>query len=209
MEKLRSLYQEALAVPDIVGLTIGTRPDCTEEPVLDLLAELSERAYLLIEYGLQSIHNRTLNLINRGDTFETFVDAVSRTRARDLEICVHVILGLPGEDKADMLETAQALGQMDVQAIKIHLLYVIQNTPLHRLYEQGAYRCLSREAYVDIVCDFLSLLPPHVTIHRLTGDPHEDELVTPLSALEKQANLQAIRGVLRKRQIWQGKTYGG
>ena len=128
MEKLRSLYQEALAVPDIVGLTIGTRPDCVDEPVLGLLAELAGRTYILVEYGLQSIHNRTLERINRGHNFETFVDAVSRTRARDLEICVHVILGLPGEDKADMLETAQALGQMDVQAIKIHLLYVIHAT---------------------------------------------------------------------------------
>jgi len=207
LEQLRSLYEEALTVPDIVGLTIGTRPDCVDEPVLDLVAELGERSYISMEYGLQSIHNRTLNLINRGHTFETFLDAVTRTRARELEICVHVILGLPGEGKADMLDTARALGQMDIQAIKIHLLYVIQNTPLHRLYEQGVYRCLSREAYVDIVCDFLSLLPSHVVIHRLTGDPHEGELVAPLWALEKQANLQAIRETLQKRHIWQGKAY--
>lgn len=207
LEQLRNLYEEALAVSDIVGLTMGTRPDCVDEPVLDLLTELSERTYVLMEYGLQSIHNRTLNLINRGHTSETFIDAVTRTRARGLEICVHVILGLPGEDKADMLDTARALGQMDIQAIKIHLLYVIQNTPLHRLYEEGAYRCLNREAYVDIVCDFLSLLPPHVIIHRLTGDPHYGELVAPLWTLEKQSNLQAIRETLRKRHIWQGKTY--
>jgi len=206
--ELRTLYEEALAVRDIVGLTIGTRPDCVEDPVLDLMAELSERTYIVMEYGLQSIHDRTLNLINRGHTFETFLDAVARTRARGLEICVHVILGLPREDKADMLETARALGQMDIQAIKIHLLYVIHNTPLHRLYQEGAYRCLSREAYVDLVCNFLSLLPPHVVIHRLTGDPHQAELVAPLWALEKQANLQAIREALQKRYIWQGKTYG-
>jgi len=126
VEKLRNLYEEALAVPDIVGLTIGTRPDCVEEPVLDLLAELGEKTYLLVEYGLQSIHDRTLNLINRGHSVDTFLDAVTRTRARGLEICVHVILGLPGEDKAAMLETARALGEMDIQAVKIHLLYVVQ-----------------------------------------------------------------------------------
>lgn len=206
LEHLRRLYDEALAVGDIVGLTIGTRPDCADESVLDLVCGLGERTYLLMEYGLQSIHNRTLNLINRGHDFESFLDAVARTRARGLEICVHVILGLPGEDKADMLETARALGQMDIQAIKIHLLYVIQNTPLHRLHDEGAYQCLSREDYVDIVCDFLSLLPAHVIIHRLTGDPHPGELVAPLWALEKQANLQAIRETLRKRHMWQGKA---
>ena len=206
LEQLRSLYEEALAVSDIVGLAIGTRPDCVGEPVLNLLAELNERAYVSVEYGLQSIHGRTLDLINRGHTLETFLDAVTRTRARGLEICVHVIIGLPGEDKADMLETARALGQMDIQAIKIHLLYVIQNTPLHRFYEEGVYQCLSREGYVDIVCDFLSLVPPRVIIHRLTGDPHPKELVAPLWALEKQTNLRAIRDTLRKRHIWQGKN---
>jgi radical SAM protein (TIGR01212 family) len=178
-----------------------------DEPVLDLLAVLGEKAYVSMEYGLQSIHKGTLNFINRGHTFETFLDAVTRTRRRGLEICVHVILGLPGEDKGDMLETARALGQMDFQAIKIHLLYVIQKTRLHRLYEAGEYTCLTREEYVDIVCDFLSLLPPHVTIHRLTGDPHPGELVAPLWALEKQINLQAIREALRNRNTWQGKAF--
>jgi radical SAM protein (TIGR01212 family) len=179
-----------------------------DELVLDLLAELAGRTYILVEYGLQSIHNRTLERINRGHSFETFLDAVNRTRARDLEICVHVILGLPEESKEDMLETARALGRMDIQAVKLHLLYVVRDTPLHRLYEEGAYRCLSREGYVDILCDFLSLLPPHVVIHRLTSDPHRDELVAPLWALEKQTNLRVIRETLQKRQIWQGKPYG-
>ncbi|MBW2058815.1 MAG: TIGR01212 family radical SAM protein [Deltaproteobacteria bacterium] len=209
LERLRRLYDEALSVRDVVGLTIGTRPDCVGEPVLDLLGEMGQRTYVLMEYGLQSMHDRTLDLINRGHHFEAFVDAVARTRRRGLEVCAHVILGLPGEDKSDMLETARALGRMDIQGVKIHLLYVIRNTPLHRLYQQGAYRCLSREAYVDAVCDFLSLLPPEVIIHRLTGDPHPQELVAPLWALEKQANLQAIRDGLRERHTWQGKAFEG
>ena len=206
---LQRLYEEALSVPDIVGLTIGTRPDCVEDPVLGLVTEMSQRVYILMEYGLQSAHDRTLNVINRGHTFEAFRDAVLRTRSRGLDICVHVILGLPGEDKADMLETARALGEMDIQAVKIHLLYVIRDTPLHRLYDEGVYACLSREAYVDIVCDFLALLPPHVIIHRLTGDPHREEFVAPRWALEKQVNLQMIRETLRARGIWQGKAYVG
>ncbi len=204
VEHLRRLYQEALAVPDVVGLAIGTRPDCVEAGVLDLLGELNERTYLSVEYGLQSIHDRTLERINRGHTYRVFLDAVSRTRAKGLEVCVHVILGLPGEDKADMLDTARALGQIDIQAIKIHLLYVVRGTRLHRLYQDGAYRCLSREDYVEIVCEFLALLSPQVIIHRLTGDPHPKELVAPVWALEKLANLDAIRRRLRERELWQG-----
>jgi radical SAM protein (TIGR01212 family) len=206
-EKLRSLYEEALSVPDIVGLTIGTRPDCVDEPILDLLTELNERSYVSIEYGLQSIHDRSLKLINRGHDSEAFLSAVTLTRTRGLEVCVHIILGLPGENKEDMLETARALGQIDIQAVKIHLLYVTENTQLHRLYQDGAYHCLSRDAYADIVCDFVSLLPPQVIIHRLTGDPHPGELIAPRWALEKQTNLQAIRETFRKKNTWQGKAF--
>ena len=205
VEKLRSLYEEALAVEDIAGLAIGTRPDCVDDEVLDLLTELHERTYLSVEYGLQSIHDRTLRLINRGHTAQTFLDAVSLTRKRGIEVVVHVILGLPGENKADMLETARALGDIDIQGVKIHLLYVIRGTPLHRMYENGSYRCLTRDEYVDIVCEFLALLPPHVVIQRLTGDPHRDELAAPEWALEKETNLTAIRNALTERDLWQGK----
>lgn len=207
VEKLRELYEEAMAVDDIVGLAIGTRPDCVGEDVLDLLTELSKKTYISMEYGLQTIHDTTLKFINRGHNCETFRDAVSRTRARGLEICVHVILGLPGEDKEDMLATARALGKMDIQAVKIHLLYVIRGTVLHTLYENGSYHCLTREQYTDIVCDFLSLLPRNVIIHRLTGDPHPEELIAPLWALEKDVNLKAIRDNLRQKNLWQGKFF--
>ena len=207
VEKLRALYEEALAVEDIVGLAIGTRPDCVEEPVLNLCAEMGEKTYVSMEYGLQSIHDVTLKLISRGHNYETFLDAVARTRAKGLEVCVHVIVGLPGEDKKDMLATARALGKTDIQAVKIHLLYVIRDTALHQLYEKGLYRCLTREQYIDIVCDFLALLPPDVIIHRLTGDPHPEELVAPLWALEKETNLRVIRETLSKRDLWQGKLF--
>ncbi len=207
VEKLRSLYEEALAVEDIVGIAIGTRPDCVGDPVLELCEELGEKTYVSMEYGLQSIHDETLKFINRGHTYETFLDAVKRTRARGLEICVHVIVGLPGETKEDILSTARALGTMDIQAVKIHLLYVIRNSALHRLYEKGSFRCLTRDQYTDIVCDYLALLPQNVIIHRLTGDPHSEELVAPLWALEKETNLRVIRDTLSKRNIWQGKFY--
>lgn len=207
LDELKKLYLEALASEDVVGLAIGTRPDCVSNSVLDVLADLKQRTYLWVEYGLQSIHERTLKLINRGHDVATFRDAVDRTRKRDIDICIHVILGLPGESRKDMLATARALAGLDIQGVKIHLLYVIQGTPLADLYSRGDYLCLTREEYVDIVCEFLALLPPHVTIHRLTGDPHPDELVAPRWALEKQTNLQAIRDALKGRDLWQGKHF--
>ncbi|MCG6918947.1 MAG: TIGR01212 family radical SAM protein, partial [Deltaproteobacteria bacterium] len=118
-----------------------------------------------------------------------------------------VILGLPEEDKTDMLATARALGELDIQGVKIHLLYVIEGTALAKLYLRGDYRCLSREEYVDIVCEFLALLPPKVIIHRLTGDPHPKELLAPKWAMDKQTNLQAIREALQSRDLWQGKYF--
>lgn len=209
VEKLRRLYLEALAVKDVAALAIGTRPDCVSDPVLDVLAQLNRQTYLWVEYGLQSVHNRTLALINRGHTVEAFMDAVHRSRQRGLDICVHVILGLPGEGRNEMLETARSLGKLDIQAVKIHLLYVIRGTPLADLYHQGAYRCLRRQEYVDLVCDFLALLPPHLIIHRLTGDPHPHELLAPKWALDKQTNLKVIRDTLERRDLWQGKYYSG
>ena len=207
LDTLERLYREALAVEDVVGLAIGTRPDCVPDKVLDLLADLARETYLWVEYGLQSIHEPTLAAINRGHGVDAFVDALRRTRARGLEVCVHVILGLPGEGRSEMLDTARALAALDIQAVKIHLLYVIRDTPLHDLYCSGAYRCLSRDEYVDLVCDFLALLPPTAIIHRLTGDPHPRELVAPTWALEKQANLRAVREALKRRDLWQGKHH--
>jgi len=207
VEKLEALYREALADPDIVGLAIGTRPDCVSPEVLDLLEELNRETYLWVEYGLQSIHDATLRAINRGHTVEEFIEAVDETRRRGIEVVVHVILGLPGEGKEEMLATARALGQMDIQGVKIHLLYVIKGTPLARMFQKGEYRCLTREEYVDIVGEFLALLSPHVVIHRLTGDPHPRELLAPTWALEKQANLKAIMESMERRDLWQGKGW--
>lgn len=208
VERLRALYGEALAVENIAGLAIGTRPDCVGDDVLDLLAELSSRTYLSLELGLQSIHDRTLAVINRGHTAADFLDAVSRARARGIELCVHVILGLPGESRDNMLETARALAPLGIRGIKLHLQYVVRGTPLHDLYSRGGYRCLSREEYCDVLCEFIALLPPEMVIHRLTGDPRRDELTAPSWALEKEAALRCIRETFAARDLWQGKNRG-
>ena len=208
LEVLKSLYEEALADQDIVGLTIGTRPDCVPDEVLDYLAALANKRSIWLEYGLQSAHDATLARIRRGHDVNTFSDAVRRTRIRNLPVCVHVMLGLPGENREEMLHTARFLALQDIQAVKIHLLYVIRGTLLDQWYRAGQYECLSRDEYASIVGEFLTLLPEHVVIQRLTGDPHPDELVAPLWSLEKQRNIEAIHAYMKERSIYQGKACG-
>lgn len=204
---LRALYEEALSDPDVVGLSIGTRPDCVPDETLDLLESLSSRRPVWLEYGLQSAHDATLARIRRGHTVEAFEDAVSRTRRRSLPICAHVILGLPGEDRRDMLATARYLSGMDIQAVKIHLLYVVRETLLHAWLEEGSHACLTQREYVETVAEFLAILPPSVVIQRLTGDPHRGELVAPLWALDKHHTLNRIHQYMQDHHLHQGKRH--
>ena len=208
-EKLKGLYEEALAIDDIVGLSIGTRPDCVDESVLILLESYAKDYLVWIEYGLQSIHDRTLAAINRGHDVECFKGAVDRTRGRGIKICAHVILGLPLEDRHDMLATAKAVAAMGIDGIKIHLLYVVKGTRMEKLYLEGEYRCLEQEEYVNLVCDFLEVLPPDMVIQRLTGDPHPHELVVPEWSLRKNETLSRIRETFTERESWQGKGFNG
>jgi len=206
-EKLKGLYEEALAIDDIVGLSIGTRPDCIDESILTMLEGYTRDYLIWIEYGLQSIHDRTLAFINRGHDVKCFKRAVEKTRKRGIKICTHVILGLPFEDRDDMLATAEAVAAMGIDGIKIHLLYVIKGTRMERLYLEGKYRCLAQEEYTDLVCDFLELLPPDMVIQRLTGDPYPAELVAPEWSLRKNETLSLIKKILANRDSWQGKRF--
>lgn len=208
LEKLRTLYAEALSDPDVVGLSIGTRPDCVPDPVLDHLKDLSRTHLVWLEYGLQSADDETLRRIRRGHDVARFVDAVERTRARGLPVCVHVILGLPGETLDHMTATASFLSRLDIQGVKIHVLYVVRGTVLESWYRQGLYRCLSREEYVRTCASFLAHLPPHVVVQRVTGDPHPEELVAPLWTLEKQQNIAALLAFMEREGLFQGKFFG-
>ena len=207
-EKLKALYDEACAVEDIVGLSIGTRPDCIDESVLGLLESYTGDYLVWIEYGLQSIHDRTLAIINRGHDVACFRNAVEKTKGRGIKICAHVVLGLPFEDRRDMLATAQAVASMGIDGIKIHLLYVVKGTPMEQLYREGRYKCLEQGEYVELVCDFLEVLPPDMVIQRLTGDPHPDELAAPEWSLRKSETFSLIRKTLAGRGSWQGKRFG-
>ena len=209
IDTLRKLYDEALAVEDVVGLSIGTRPDCVDVPVLDLLQDYAGHHLIWLEYGLQSASDKTLELINRGHDVRCFENAVRATLNRGIKICAHVILGLPGESRRDILHTAGTISDLGIDGVKLHLLYVVKGTPLETLYQQGNYRCLEQQEYIDLVCDFLERIPPEMVIQRLTGDPHHEELVAPQWARRKTDTLRIINETLEKRDSWQGSKAGG
>jgi radical SAM protein (TIGR01212 family) len=207
--KLKKLYDEALEHPQVVGLAIGTRPDCVPEENLNLIQSYARDRYVCLELGLQTIHNRSLDWMNRGHHFDAFVDAVQRCQGRGLDICAHVILGLPGESRDDMLATADALASFPVHAVKIHNLHVVKDTPLEGMYQRGEVRLFDRDEYVAVVCDFLERLRPEMVIHRLSGDAPPDYLVAPQWCLDKPSLLRAIHEELERRDSWQGKNLGG
>jgi hypothetical protein len=209
VEKLRRLYDEALDHPQVVGLAIGTRPDCVPDPVLDLIQGYARDRYVCLELGLQSVHDRSLDWMNRGHSFDAFVDAVRRCQGRGLDLCAHVILGLPDETPVDMLATADGLAALPVDGVKIHNLHVVKDTPLERMYRVGAVRMLEVGEYVQVVCDFLERLPPTMVIHRLSGDAPPDYLVAPLWCLDKPNLLRGIHAELERRDSWQGKKWAG
>jgi radical SAM protein (TIGR01212 family) len=204
VEHLRALYSEALSVSDIVGLIVATRPDCLSEEVLDYLQELSRCTYLWLELGMQSIHDRSLVLINRRHDHRCSVDAIQRIKTRGLMICTHVILGLPGETREEMLSMAEELNRLGVDGVKLHLLHVMKGTKLAEMYERGEVRVLDRDEYAGLVCDFLERLDPSILIHRLTGDGGHDNLVAPLWSLKKFEILNLIDTEMKRRGTSQG-----
>ncbi len=207
VDTLKAIYDEALAVPDVVGMAIGTRPDCVSQEVLDLLQGYTRNYLIWIEYGLQSSNDATLERINRGHGVASFENAVMATASRGIKVGAHMILGLPGETRKEMLATADYIAALPIDGIKLHLLYVIKGTALERLYRDNGYRCLERDAYIDLVCDVLERLPEEMVILRLTGDPHRHELAAPRWALEKNDNVALIRQRMADRDTWQGKRF--
>jgi radical SAM protein (TIGR01212 family) len=207
VEKLQRLYDSALEHPDVVGLLIGTRPDCVPEPVLKLLEGYARDRWVCLELGLQTIHDRSLDWMNRGHHYDAFVDAVGRAKGRGLDLCAHVILGLPGESHADMLATAAACAAFDLDAIKIHNLHVVRDTPMEKMFHAGEVPMLEFEAYIQLVCDFLERLPPGMVIHRLNGDAPPDYLVAPEWCLDKARILRAIDEEFQRRGTRQGTGY--
>lgn len=207
LSRLKSLYDQALRYDDIVGLSVGTRPDCVDRDIMELLGSYQEDHLVWIEYGLQSSSDVTLERINRGHDVACLEKGVLMARESGLNICVHIILGLPGEDREMMLQTARFLSTLPIQGVKIHLLYVLKGTTLADMYQRREFRCLEQEEYAELVADFLELLPPDMVIQRLTGDPVKSELIAPSWAKEKSRNLRLIQDTLQRRNTWQGRLY--
>ena len=201
---LRQLFTAAILHPEIRVLSIATRPDCLPEEVLDLLEELNQIKPVWIELGLQTIHPDTARLIRRGYELDCFTDAKNRLRRRGLEVIVHVILGLPGEDRTQMLETVSWLGSNDIQGIKLQLLHILKGMDLALLYEQTPFPVMSMEEYLDLVIDCVSLLPPEIVIHRITGDGPKNLLIAPLWSANKRLVLNTLTRRFQERGITQG-----
>ncbi len=208
VDRLKAMYEEALSVEDVVGLSIGTRPDCVDGEKLALLQEYAASHLIWVEYGLQSAHDETLARINRGHDFTCFADAVAATKNRGVNICAHVIIGLPGETRRHVLETADALADLGVDGVKLHFLYVIKGTPLETLYREGRYRCIEAREYTDLVIDFLERIPETMVIQRLVGEPHPVELAAPAWSLRKADILSGIKEEMERRNSRQGKRVG-
>jgi radical SAM protein (TIGR01212 family) len=207
VSRLRPLYEEALAHPQVVGLAVGTRPDCVPEDVLDLLSELAGRTYLSVEFGLQTIHDRSLDWMNRGHHYDAFLDAMQRSRGRGFEICAHVMLGLPDESRADMLATAREITRLGLDAVKIHNLYAVKNTRLAEQVAAGEVRLLERDEYIATLVDFLELLPPSCVVERISGDAPRDYFIAPAWCLDKPAVRAALDAEFVRRGTYQGRAF--
>ena len=201
---LKERYETVLKLDNVIGLFIATRCDCITDECLDYLTLLNKRTYLTIELGLQTIHESTSKLINRGHTLKEFTDTVKRLRERNIDVVVHIINGLPYETKEMMLETVKFVNTLDIQGIKIHMLNIIKDTPLETLYNKEHFHVLTKEEYIDIVINELELLDSKIVIHRITADPDPKTLIEPTWLLKKTVLLNDIDKEMKRRNTYQG-----
>ncbi len=201
---LKAVFERAAGFEGCVGVSVATRADCIDSEKADMLAGLSEKTYLTVELGLQSIYDKTAALCNRCHTFAEFLDGYSLLRERGINICVHIINGLPGESREMMLETAARVGELRPHAVKIHLLHILKNTRLAEMYEKGEFRAMEKDEYISLVCDQIERMPQDVIIERVTGDGARDQLIAPLWSLKKFEVMNGIDKELYRRDSWQG-----
>lgn len=202
---LKQKYEKVLKIDNVIGISIATRCDAIANDVIDYLEELSQKTFLIVELGLQTIHEKTSKLINRGHTLEEFDNMVKKLRAKKINIVVHIINGLPYETPAMMLETAKHLNRLDIQGIKIHMLSILKDTALEKLFQKEHFKVLTKEEYIDIVVTQLEYLRPEIVINRITGDPKESDLIEPNWLVKKFCVLNDIDKELVKRETYQGK----
>lgn len=203
---IRERFEQVLTLPGVVGISIGTRPDCLPEDVVDYLAELNQRFYLWVELGLQTTFETTSNAINRAHDYQTYLDGVASLRKHNIRVCTHLINGLPGETIEMMQENVRrTIQDSDIQGIKLHLLHLMRNTRMLRDYHEERLQLMRRDTYVSLICDQLEMIPPEIIIHRLTGDAPWDSLVGPMWSLKKWEVLNEIDQEMLRRNSYQGK----
>ncbi len=207
VEVLRKRYEEALVDESVIALDVSTRPDTLPESVLDLLEDFKERVDVFVDLGLQTVNYKTLEILNRGHTLAEFIDAVSRLKRRGFEVTVHVILNLPWDDMADVVETAKVISALNVDGVKIHSLYVVEGTKLAEMYSSGEIDLGTLEEYVDRVVTFLEYLDPRVVIHRLASDPPKRGTIFGNWGLSKMEVVRAVELELERRDTWQGRKF--
>ncbi|PRR83266.1 TIGR01212 family radical SAM protein [Clostridium vincentii] len=204
---LKEKYEEALMEEGVVALAIATRPDCLGEDVLDLIEEISKKHYVWVELGLQTSNEDVARKINRGYKLPVFEEAIQSLKKRNIDFVVHSILGLPGEKKEDMLKTIDYIAHSGAQGVKFHLLHLMKNTPLVKLYERGELEFLSQEEYIELLCKSVEMLPENMVIHRLTGDAPRELLIGPMWSLKKWQVLNAIDKAMVDNDVYQGKNF--
>ena len=204
VEELKKVYEPILKQEGVIGLSIATRPDAISNDCLDYLEDLNKRTFLTVELGLQTIKEETSRLINRCHTLECFENMVKELRKRNINVVVHIINGLPYETKVDMISTVKYLNNLDIQGIKIHMLSILKDTPLEKLFEKEKFHVLTKEEYIDIVVDQLEYLRPEIVIHRITGDPDPKELIEPNWLIKKFCVLNDIDKEMVRRNTYQG-----
>ena len=205
VDTLKKYYETILDLENVVGLNIATRPDAISDDVLDYLTTLNKKTYLTIELGLQSIHNKTLKYINRGHDLECFYECFKKLKKRNINVVVHIINGLPYENKDMMIDTVKYLNGIGIDGIKIHMLHILKDTKLEELYKKEKFHVLTKEEYIDIVVSQLEYLNPNIVIHRITGDPSVDDLIEPKWLVKKFCVLNDIDKEMVKRNTYQGK----
>ncbi|HMK50311.1 MAG TPA: TIGR01212 family radical SAM protein, partial [Thermodesulfovibrionales bacterium] len=205
VEELERLYREALSDPSVIGLAIGTRPDTVDEEKLELIESLAEKYFILIEYGMQSMHDKSLEFINRGHDYKAFLRALELTRGRGISIGTHIIAGFPTETRDEMLSMADELSHLPVEFLKIHQLQVVKDTPLAVMYHENPFHVFDYDEYLDFVTEFISLLSPKIVLQRLFATAPDNILIAPQWGKSRQEILRDIEKRLEIKDIWQGK----
>jgi radical SAM protein (TIGR01212 family) len=207
LDKLKRMYEEALAHPDVIGLTIGTRPDCVDESKISYLSELAKEYDITIEYGLESISDDSLKKINRGHDFQTYLDALEITAGRGIKICTHIIIGFPWEDEELWYTEADVLSELAIDFLKIHQLHIVRDTAMARQYAKQPFKMLGYEEYISILAGFLEHLNPEIIIQRLFGEAPLHTLLAPKWGKRNSEAIQRLEKELNRRNTWQGKIY--